>query len=103
MAENVETTDITQSQIDSWKKSHGEVFCVEVEDKKCYLKRPSRKALGAAAVLSGGDSIKYNEVILNNCWLGGDEEFKTEDAYFLGISQTLAELIEVKKATLKKV
>lgn len=102
MANNAETAVITQSQIDSWKKTHGEVFLVEVEDKVCYLKRPSRQALGAATVLSGGDSIKYNEVILNNCWLGGDEEIKSDDAYFLGVSQTLAELIEVKKATLKK-
>ncbi len=103
MSEKIENTEIKQSQIDSWKKTHGEIFCVEVDGKVGYLKRPSRKALGAASALSAGDNIKYNEVILNNCWLGGDEEIRTNDSYFLGVSQTLAELIDVKHATLKKV
>lgn len=34
--------------------------------------------------------------------LAGDEEIKTDDALFLGVSTKLGELVEVKEAELKK-
>ena len=46
--------------------------------------------------------MKYNEIILANCWVAGDEEIKTDDAYFLGVSGVLGDLIDIKKANLKK-
>ena len=84
------------------KAKHGDVFQVEVDGRVAYLKRPDRKVLGAAAVTGKSDPMKYNEVILNNCWLEGDEEIRTNDAMFLGVSAQLAEIIEIKEATLKK-
>lgn len=97
-----EQKGITAEQIEAWKKRHGEVFAVEVEGKIAYLKRPDRKGLSAAAVVGKTDPMKYNEVLLNNCWLSGDEEIKTNDALFLGVSKVLADLVEVKEASLKK-
>lgn len=92
----------TKEQIETLKKKHGEIFEIEVEDKVCYLKKPSRKVLSLAATAGQHDPMKYNEVILANCWVSGDEEIKTDDAYFLGVSGVLTELIEIKKASLKK-
>jgi hypothetical protein len=46
--------------------------------------------------------MKFNEIILSNCWLGGDEELKTNDDYFLAVSGTLSQLIIVKEAELVK-
>lgn len=77
------------------------MFCVVVGDKVAYLKRPSRQALSAAAVVGKNDPMKYNEILLNNCWLDGDEEIKTDDSLFLGVSAKLGELVEVKEAELK--
>lgn len=91
-----------EQKISEWKAKHGDVFQVEVEGRVAYLKRPDRKVLGAAAVTGKSDPMKYNEVILNNCWLEGDEEIRTNDAMFLGVSAQLAEIIEIKEATLKK-
>lgn len=102
-----------EEKVAGWKKLYGDVFEIKVGTKKedteeledikvAYLKRPSRKALGAAAVLGKNDPMKYNEVLLNNCWIEGDEEIKTDDALFLGASAQLAELIEIKEASLKK-
>lgn len=91
-----------QAKIEAWKKKYGEVYVYEVDDKKCYLKPADRKTISAAAVIGNGDMMKYNEVILQNCWLDGDEAILKEDKYFLGISQTLAELIEIKQGALKK-
>lgn len=36
--------------------------------------------------------------ILNDRFLGGDEEIKTNDAYFLAVSSKLSEIIDVKEA-----
>lgn len=91
-----------EQKIEEWKKKYGDVYQVEVDGHTAYLKKPSRKALGAAAVIGKQDPMKYNEVLLNNCWIEGDETIKTDDALFLGVSAQLAEIIEIKEATLKK-
>ena len=91
-----------EEQIKEWKKRHGEIFRIDIDGKSCYLKRPSRKALGYASVAGKNDPLKFNEVILNDCWLGGDEEIKTNDALFLGVAAKIGELIELKEASLVK-
>jgi len=90
-----------EQKISEWKEKYGEVFQVEVDGHVAYLRKPTRKALGAAAVVGKSDPMKYNEILLTNCWLEGDEEIKTDDSLFLGVSAQLAELIEIKEATLK--
>lgn len=92
----------TPEQIEAWKRQHGDVFSATVADGVCYLKKPSRKALGYATFASKSDPIKFNEVILNDCWLGGDETIRTDDSKFLGLSGVLSGIIEVKEAELKK-
>ena len=89
MNEKENNKTITPEQIESWKKKWGDVFCVTVGDKMAY-------------VVGKNDPMKYNEILLNNCWLAGDEEIKTDDALFLGVSTKLGELVEVKEAELKK-
>lgn len=89
-------------KIEEWKEKYGDVYRVEVDGRTAYLKKPGRKALGAAAVIGKQDPMKYNEVLLNNCWIEGDEAIRQDDALFLGVSAQLAEIIEIKEATLKK-
>lgn len=102
MKKENEITKVTEEVIAGWKKCHGDVFCVKVGGKTGYLKKPDRAILSAAAVIGKQDPMKYNEILLDNCWLGGDSEIKTDDALFLGVSAKLGELIEVKEADLKK-
>jgi hypothetical protein len=94
----------TKEQIAEWKARHGKVFRVKIEeaDKACYLKKPSRKALSYATMAGKDSPLKCNEVLLNDCWLGGDEEIKTNDDLFLSISPKLAELIQTKEAELEE-
>ncbi|KAA6348041.1 hypothetical protein EZS27_004493 [termite gut metagenome] len=94
--------EVTQAQIDEWKVKYGDVFCIEVDGKIVYLRKPDRKALSAAAIVGKSDPIKYNEILLKNCWLAGDEEIKTNDDLFLGVSGKLSGIIEIKEAELKK-
>lgn len=98
MKENIEI----EQKIEGWKRKYTAVFCYEVDGKRCYLRTPDRKALSAAAAIGKNDPLKYNEILLNNCWLEGDDAIRTEDKYFLGISGQLAEIVEIAEGNLKK-
>ena len=91
-----------QAQIDAWKAQHGEVSAIICDGRICYLKKPSRKALSYASSIGTKDPIKFNELSLNDCFLGGDEAFKTDDSFFLAASAQIPALIEVKEAELVK-
>ena len=93
---------VTKEQIQEWKKQYKDIFVISVEDKKVYLRTPDRKTLSCASILATKDPLKFNEVILENCWLGGDEEIKTDDTLFLAVSSKLPDLIQIKEATLEK-
>lgn len=93
---------VTNEQIQEWKKKHGTVYQITVDGRECFLKRPSRKTIGYASAAGKDDPIKFNEVVLRDCWLGGDEEIKTDDVLFMSVSGELASIIELKQVELKK-
>jgi hypothetical protein len=74
---------------------------IEVTSVKAYLKKPSRKVISMATAVGGKDPIRFGELILENCWLGGDESIKTNDDLFLAANSILGNLIKIKTATLK--
>lgn len=92
----------TPEQIAAWKVLHGDVYYIKVEDKIGYLRKVDRKTLSFASTIGTKDPMKFNEIILANCWLGGDDELKTNDDYFLAVSGKLSELIVIKEAELAK-
>lgn len=94
--------EVTQEQIDLWKKKHRDVFSLIVDGHVAYFKKPDRKILSFATAAGSKDPIKFNEVLMNNCFIGGSEEVKTDDSLFLSASSKLAELIEIKEAELVK-
>lgn len=94
---------VTQDTIDTWKKKHGEIFLISFEDgKEVYLKKPDRKVLSLAMSKMQSNPLGFAETILNQCFIGGDEEIKTNDNYFFGAAAQLEGLIETKQAELKK-
>jgi len=93
--------EATPEQIEAWKRQFGIVKEVEVDGHVCYLRMPDRKILGMASALGGNDPIKFNELLLNNCWLGGSEVIKSDDQLFLSIGPALAELLTFKQAKIK--
>lgn len=98
VTENIQNP--TQEEIDGWKKKYGDIFKIKVADKIAYLKKPSRKALGYS--FSAKDPIKAKEIILIDCWVGGNVEMLQDDAYFLALAGKVDEMIEVKEAELEK-
>ena len=93
---------VTKDQIEAWKKKFGEIFAIKVDDKTAYLKKPDRNTLRLAFSKAATDPLGMNEVILNNCWLGGDTEIKTDDSYFIAAMPQMQSLIEERNATLEK-
>ena len=93
----------TAEQIASWKNKHGDVFLIEIESgERCYLRKPIRKDLSAAQASARKDPMKFNESLLNNCWLAGDDAIRTNDDLFFAASQVLDEVLVFKTATAKK-
>jgi hypothetical protein len=95
-------TEVTQEQIAIWKKEYGDVHKITVDGHVAYLKKPDRKTLSFASSVGTSDPLKFNEILLNACWLGGDEAIKKDDSLFLSAGQVLGKLIEVKEAELVK-
>lgn len=91
----------TAEQISEWKKRYGDIFKVGVGDSVCYMKKPDRKTMSYVATL-GNNPIRANEVLLENCWLGGDESIKTDDEKFYGVSAKLNEIVAIKDAEITK-
>jgi len=78
-------------------------FLLDFEDgKEAFLKKPDRKIMSYAMTKMQSNPLGYAEVILNQCFLGGDEEVKTNDDYFFGAAAQLEQMIEAKNASLKK-
>lgn len=92
----------TQEEITALKEKHGDIFKLTVEDKSCIMRSPSRKELSYASKAAEKDPLAFNDVILKSCFVAGDTEIRDNDAYFLGASQKLGELVQVKKAELEK-
>ena len=72
--------EVTPEIIEGWKKKYGDVFCVEAEGRKGYLRRPDRRIIASANVIGGVDGLKVKEILLRNCWLGGEMRCLTRTA-----------------------
>lgn len=94
--------ELTEEKKRELKAKYGTLFLLEVEDKQCILKTPDRKTLAMAQSIGKQNPLKFNEILLKNCWVDGDEEIKKDDALFLAACQKLDEIIEVKDAYLTK-
>lgn len=92
----------TPEQIEAWKKQYGVVYAIIVDGKICYLKKPGRKEMSYAASIGTNDPMGMVEGILVTCFLGGCEDFKTDDDLFLAAASQLEDIVATKHAELVK-
>ena len=97
---NISKMNYTKEQVAEWKKKHGEIFEITVEDKSCILRKPNRKDLSFVSVVK--DSIKMSETLLKQLWVDGDKEIQDNDEYLLAAIPKMEEVIKVKEAQVKK-
>lgn len=90
----------TEEQIQQYKDKYKQVYEITVEDKSCLVRKPNRKDL--SYVSTQKDPIRMSETMLNQIWLEGDEEIRTDDELFLAVIKKIDEISEVKEAEVKK-
>lgn len=90
----------TKEQVAEWKKKHGEIFELSVEDKSCILRRPNRQDLSYVSVVK--DPIKMSETLMKQLWVDGDKEIQERDDLFLAAIPKMEEVIKVKESQIKK-
>jgi len=98
----------TEEQLKDWQAKHGPIHKAVLGTEEagdqlcCYLKRPSRKQLSYAATVYETNPMRFNEILVDDMWVAGDEQIKTDDAYFFPLCDVLAQIIEKKKVELVK-
>lgn len=99
----------TLSKAEQLKKKHGlkVVYEINVEVDEGdtavgYLKKPNRNVMGAAMAEYQRNPLKSNEIVMRSCWLDGDERILEDDDIFMSAQAQIEEIIEYKKATIKK-
>jgi len=73
-----------------------------IDGKECLLRKPKITELSSIFSRLEKDPLSANEYMLDQCWISGDEEIKTNDDYFLSLSPMLEKILNVRSATLKK-
>jgi len=99
------TVEITPQQVNQWKKQYGDECVLKYTTKDgliAYFHSPDRKTISFATTSSRNDTMRFKEILADNCWLGGDERIKTEDKYFLGLSACILDLVDIVEGKLEK-
>lgn len=89
-------------QIAEWKEKYGDVFEARLHDGVAYFKKADRNIMRAAWSFLTKDRIKYCEIVIENCWLGGDERFKQNDGWFLSLIDWVSMLTTFEEVEIKK-
>jgi len=104
---------ITQTKLDQYKKKYGNIHLIEVilEDgsnevepvtAQAILKHPSMDVVLAASDSYPDSPIRQGIMILENCWVEGDERIRTIDEAKAGAAIQAASLFRIKLASIKK-
>ena len=98
---------VNETKIAELKQQHGDIFAVKVRDTEgdihvAYLRKPKRRDLSAASVAGSKDPLKFNETIMRQCWIAGDETIRTDDYLFLAASGVISDIVEVGEDELEK-
>ena len=68
-----------------------------------YLKKPSRKVLGAFMSKVNMDPLAAYELLLRNCWVKGDQEILEKDDLLISACNSLEPLVSFRQGLLKKI
>lgn len=102
---NVTATSIgkvTAAEIQQWKAKYGKVFRYSVDGKECYLRPVDRNLYSLAASKISTSPAKFNEIVIDGIWLGGDDELRKEESYYFGLIDFVEEFMAKKKGSLQE-
>ena len=95
---------LTDAQVNNLKKKHEttRVHEFECDGKYAYLRDPQFEDISHAVTMGGKNGMKVNDIIAQNTWLEGDNEFKTHTGYRMALCQFIDEIVEVKEGKSRK-
>ncbi|MEI6898542.1 MAG: hypothetical protein WCL00_01590 [Bacteroidota bacterium] len=107
--------EVSQEQIDFWKKQFGGCSQITVKDHVCYLKPADKAVLSYALSMikvrvddpsKAGEVgveriIQLGEVVLQNCWLDGSEAIKNIPNLWMSAAVAAGDMVEIVEAELK--
>lgn len=80
-----------------------DTFTLTTGDKKCIINKPNRQIVEACLPLIADKKlITAGELIINSCWVSGDEEIKTNEDYLIPAAIEATDVLQFKNAELKK-
>ena len=90
--------NVTKEQIDTWKRDHGSVFRYTATKEGCeakvgYFKKISPQTMDAYEAMLKRSKLMADDVVIENCWLGGDEDIVKNDDYRMGLRDWLGYLL----------
>lgn len=97
---------LSESEIAALKARHGRVYIVTAEDDEgqayaAYFKRPDMATLAAMTKLAKTDDIQAGRVLVENCFLAGADDLKTDPALFVATVAQLGKMVSSVRAQIK--
>lgn len=98
---------LTETELVRLKKQYGRVYEVTVSDEGeeyvAYFRRPDMSTLSAMTKMAKTDEIQASKILLENCFVGGADEIKTDTALFMAAVGQLSKIVGSARATIKNV
>jgi hypothetical protein len=89
----------TPQQIAEWQLKYGKgnIRELQADGNFCYVSDPSLNLNKMKMIIAARrkDTGAMVEAILNNCWIGGDDSFKTDAKLKLGLEDQVEDLMEL--------
>lgn len=96
----------TKDQIAEWKKKHGNLFKVSVQDGEntlfAILRQPKMIDMEGASRETKKSPLSSVKYIVRNCSLYMDDAINKNDDLFMAICSKAEDIIEIKEASLEK-
>ena len=94
-----------EAELSRLKKQHGKVYAIEIDDDGeqyvAYFKRPDMSTLSAMTKMAKTDEIQASRIPIENTFVGGAEEVKTDSSLFLATAAQMSKVVGSARATIK--
>jgi hypothetical protein len=99
---------ITQNQLEEWKRQyiHVSLISVPIDDTgetlvHGYFRKPSLETICLVAMYEEANKFKCIHIVMENCFLGGDTEFKHNGEVQISAYNQVLPMFRTRAATIK--
>lgn len=99
---------VTARQVEEWKRQYGDVFLVSVpiddsgeKHVHGYFHKPNLESICLVSMYEETEKPKCVRIVIDNCFLGGDPEFKHNGEVQLSAYNQVLPTFRIRIATIK--